>query len=354
MNIHMIDIETLIRPNIRALKPYRSARQDYLSGVLLDANENAFGSAITFEGLDLNRYPDPFQTALRSRLAQLHGVQRENLFVGVGSDEAIDLLLRIFCEPQKDAVLILEPTYGMYRVAADVNNVRVDSCLLTDDFQMDVEAVKQRTKTDTKIIFCCSPNNPTGNLLNRADILSLCAQVSSIVVVDEAYADFAQSESLISELGRFPNLVILRTLSKAWGLAAIRLGYAVAHPQIISYLMKVKSPYNINILTSTEALKALDNTDHVKRSVASVAAERQRLVTKLTTVRSIKKVFPSDTNFLLVLCADARLLYRQLAQRGIIVRDRTSEPKLQNCLRISVGTPEQNDLLLNALKELEQ
>ena len=291
---------------------------------------------------------------MRSRLAQLHGVQRENLFVGVGSDEVIDLLLRIFCDPQKDAVLILEPTYGMYRVAADVNNVRVDSCLLTDDFQIDIEAVKDGTRADTKVIFCCSPNNPTGNLLNRADILGLCAQTSAIVVADEAYADFAQSESLISDAQRFPNLVILRTLSKAWGLAAIRLGYAIAHPQIISYLMKVKAPYNINILTTTEALTALDNTDHVQRSVASVAAERRRLVRELSTFRFVEKVFPSDANFLLVRCSDARSLYRQLAQRGIIVRDRTSEPKLENCLRISVGTPEQNNLLLNALKEIEQ
>jgi histidinol-phosphate aminotransferase len=350
----MIDIETLIRPNIRALKPYRSARQDYLSGILLDANENAFGSAITFDGLDLNRYPDPFQTALRSRLAQLHGVQRENLFVGVGSDEVIDLLLRIFCDPQKDAVLILEPTYGMYRVAADVNNVRVDSCLLNDDFQIDLDALNRCTKTDTKIIFCCSPNNPTGNLLNRADILNLCAQTPAIVVADEAYIDFAQSKSLISDVERFPNLVILRTLSKAWGLAAIRLGYAITHPQIISYLMKVKSPYNINILTTTEALKALDNTDHVRRSVASVTAERQRLVKELSTFRLVEKVYPSDTNFLLVRCSDARAVYRQLVQRGIIVRDRSAEPKLENCLRISVGTPEQNGLLLNALKELDQ
>jgi len=350
----MIDIDALIRPSIRALKPYRSARQDYLSGVLLDANENAFGSAITFGGLDLNRYPDPFQTALRSRLAQLHGVQRENIFAGVGSDEVIDLLLRIFCEPQNDAALVLEPTYGMYRVAADVNNVRVDSCLLTDEFQIDVEAAMRWTNENTKIVFCCSPNNPTGNLLNRADILSLCAHTSAIVVVDEAYADFGQAESLISAVERFPNLVVLRTLSKAWGLAAIRLGYAIAHQQIISYLMKVKSPYNINILTSTEAMKALDNTEHVKKSVASAAAERQRLVKELSTFRLVKKVFPSDANFLLVRCTDARALYQQLAQRGIIVRDRSSEPKLENCLRISIGTPEQNDLLLNALKELEQ
>ena len=350
----MIDIDALIRTNIRALKPYRSARQDYLSGVLLDANENAFGSAIAFDGLDLNRYPDPFQTALRSRLAQLHGVQREKLFVGVGSDEVIDLLLRIFCEPQQDAALILEPTYGMYRVAADVNNVRVDSCLLTDEFQIDIEAVIRCTKANTKVLFCCSPNNPTGNLLSRADILSLCAQIPAIVVADEAYADFGQAESLITAVDRFPNLVVLRTLSKAWGLAAIRLGYAIAHPKIISYLMKVKSPYNINILTSTEAMKALDNAEHVKRSVASVATERQRLVSELSTLRFVKSVFPSDANFLLVRCTDARSLYQRLAQRGIIVRDRSSEPKLENCLRISVGTPEQNDLLLKALKELEQ
>jgi histidinol-phosphate aminotransferase len=350
----MIDIDAFIRPNIRALKPYRSARQDHLRGVLLDANENAFGSAIAFDGLELNRYPDPFQTALRSRLARLHGVERENLFVGVGSDEVIDLLLRIFCEPQKDAALILEPTYGMYRVAADINNVRVDSCLLTDDFQIDIPASVRSVKRETKIIFCCSPNNPTGNLLNRADILNLCAQTGSIVVADEAYADFAQSESLISDIARFPNLIVLRTLSKAWGLAAIRLGYAIAHPQIISYLMKVKAPYNINILTSTEALKALDNTEHVQRTVAAVATERQRLVTELPAFRFVKHIYPSDANFLLVRCTDARTLYRQLAQRGIIVRDRSTEPKLENCLRISVGTPEQNDLLLNALKELER
>jgi histidinol-phosphate aminotransferase len=350
----MIDIETLIRPNIRALKPYRSARQDFLTGVLLDANENSFGSAIAFEGLDLNRYPDPFQTALRSRLAQLHGVNRENLFVGVGSDEVIDLLLRTFCEPKTDATLILEPTYGMYRVAADVNNVHVDSCLLTDEFQIDVQAVRQSTKQNTKVIFCCSPNNPTGNLLNRADILNLCEHSSAIVVADEAYADFAEGESLVSAVERFPNLVVLRTLSKAWGLAAIRLGYAIAHPQIVSYLMKVKSPYNINILTSTEALKALDNTQHVEKSVTAVRTERKRLADVLSSFRFVEKVYPSDANFLLVRCSDARSLYQKLAQRGIIIRDRSSEPKLANCIRISVGTPEQNTLLLNAMKELDQ
>lgn len=350
----MIDIESLIRPNIRALKPYRSARQDYLTGVLLDANENAFGSAVTFEGLDLNRYPDPFQTPLRSNLAQLHGVDKDNVFVGVGSDEVIDLLLRIFCEPGFDSALILEPTYGMYRVAADVNNVRADSCLLTDEFQIDVDAVKRAVTANTKIIFCCTPNNPTGNLLRRADILRLCTETSAIVVADEAYADFSRSESLISVLGEHSNLVVLRTLSKAWGLAAIRLGYAVAHRQVVSYLMKVKSPYNINILTTTEALKALQSTAHVRRSVAAVTEERTRLVQELSQLRFVKKIFPSDANFLLVRCIGARSLYEQLAQRGVIVRDRSAEPKLQDCLRISVGTPEQNNLLLQAMKELSQ
>jgi histidinol-phosphate aminotransferase len=349
----VVDIDALIRPNIRALKPYRSARQDHLRGLLLDANENSFGSAITFDGLDLNRYPDPFQTALRSRLAEFHGVPREGCFVGVGSDEVIDLMLRIFCEPRADRVLILEPTYGMYRVAADVNDVQVDSCLLNDEFQIDVPAAEQAVRKNTKIIFTCSPNNPTGNLLHRSDILRLCEMTSSIVVADEAYADFAQGESLIAAVAAHPNLVVLRTLSKAWGLAAIRLGYAIAHPQIVFYLMKVKSPYNVNILTSTEALKALENYNHVRTTVLAVAAERQRLMRALPSFRFVKEVFPSDANFILVRCEDARSLYHRLVQRGIIVRDRSSEPKLAQCLRISIGTPGQNELLLNTLKDLD-
>ena len=345
-----MDIETLIRPNIRSLKPYHSARQDYLTGVLLDANENAFGSAISVDGLQLNRYPDPFQNALRSRLAELQQIQLENLFVGVGSDEIIDLLVRIFCEPQQDSVLILEPTYGMYRVAADINNVKVLSCLLTDDFQIDLGAVRQRTGKNTKVIFCCSPNNPTGNLLHRKGILDLCSATSAILVVDEAYIDYAQSESLITAMGEFPNLVILRTLSKAWGLAAIRLGYAVANPQIVSYLMKVKAPYNINILTSTEATKALQNADHVRKTVSLTIAERERLVSELGRFAFVQRIFPSDSNFLLIRCTDARFIHERLAQLGIIVRDRSSEPKLEGCLRISVGTAGQNDALLTALE----
>jgi histidinol-phosphate aminotransferase len=352
MNPNAMNIESLIRPNIRKLKPYRSARQDYTSGILLDANENAFGSAVTFDGLELNRYPDPSQKQLRSRIAQLSNVQTENIFVGVGSDEVIDLLIRIFCEPRSDSVLILEPTYGVYRVAADVNDVKVNSCLLTDDFQINLEKVREQTDGSTKLIFLCSPNNPTGNLLRREDILALCAATPAVVVVDEAYFDFAQSESVMSAVDKYPNLVVLRTLSKAWGMAAIRLGYAVADPLIVSYLMKAKAPYNINILTSTEALKALQQKAHVEKSVAATISERGRLIEELQRIGSVKKVFPSDSNFLLVRVTDARGIHQQLALRGIIVRDRSSEPKLANCIRISVGTPEQNDLLLTALKEL--
>jgi histidinol-phosphate aminotransferase len=347
-----MDIENLIRSNIRKLKPYRSARQDFTTGILLDANENAFGSAVTFEGQQLNRYPDPSQGPLRSRIAQLQGVQAENIFVGVGSDEVIDLLIRIFCEPRLDSVLILEPTYGVYRVAADVNDVAVHSCLLTDDFQIDTDEAKHRTAETTKLIFCCSPNNPTGNLLRRKDILGLCANTKAIVVVDEAYVDFAQSESLISSVKEVSNLIVLQTLSKAWGMAAIRLGYAVANPLIVSYLMKAKAPYNINILTSLEASKALEREEHVRQSVAATAAERERLTNELGHIKFVQKVFPSDANFLLVRVTDARKLHRQLAERGVIIRDRSSEPKLANCVRVSVGTSEQNNLLLTAMKEL--
>lgn len=347
-----MNIENLIRPNIRRLKPYRSARHDFTSGILLDANENAFGSAITVDGLSLNRYPDPYQRDLRTALAQLHDVSQENIFAGVGSDEVIDLLLRIFCEPQSDSTMVLEPTYGVYRVAADVNNVRVVSCLLSDDFQIDLAAVKRQRNDSTKILFCCSPNNPTGNLLRRDDILSLCQTTEAIVVVDEAYADFAMAPSLIADVARISNLVVLRTLSKAWGLAAIRLGYAVANPLVVSYLLKVKAPYSINILTSTEALRALEKTEYVQNSVSSTIRERERLQSALTKLPIVQHVFPSDANFLLVRFSHARAAYEALVQRGIIVRDRSTEPKLTECLRISVGTPEQNDALLTALRTL--
>ncbi len=346
-----VDIESLIRPSIRALKPYHSARQDFLSGVLLDANENSFGSAITIDSLTLNRYPDPYQRELRKSLAALNGVSGENVFVGVGSDEVIDLLIRIFCRPERESIVLLEPTYGMYRVAASLQDVEIRSCLLAEDFQIDVEGVKRTVDKTTKLIFCCSPNNPTSNVLKAGDILALC-EIGPIVVVDEAYADFSESESLGRQVVSHPNLVVMRTLSKAWGLAGIRLGYCIADPLIISYLMKIKLPYNINALTSSAALKALQKTDEVRRRVAAIIRERQWLSSELAKLSSIERIFPSDANFLLVRCRDANALYQTLVSKGIIVRNRSTEPRLQNCLRITVGTRAENELLLGALREI--
>lgn len=346
-----MDIESLICPNIRTLKPYHSARQDFLSGILLDANENSFGSAIETDGLTLNRYPDPYQRELRNALAEMNGVPEENIFVGVGSDEVIDLLVRIFCKPEHDSVIIMEPTYGMYRVAAVIQNVEVRSCLLTENFHIDLDSIKRTVDKSTKLIFCCSPNNPTANMLHASDILGLC-ELGAIVIVDEAYIDFAQTDSLGKQVFLHSNLVVMRTLSKAWGLAGIRLGYCIAHPLIVSYLMKIKLPYNINALTSAIALRALNKISEVNRRVTVIIQERQWLSSELRKLSYVKHVFPSDANFLLVRCLDANILYQGLVSKGIIVRNRSSEPRLQNCLRITVGTRKENEMLIEAIREI--
>jgi histidinol-phosphate aminotransferase len=345
-----MNIELLIRENIRALKPYHSARQDYLSGILLDANENSFGSVVTADNLSLNRYPDPYQREVRTVLAAMNDVALENVFVGVGSDEVIDLLVRVFCEPKWDSVVLLEPTYGMYRVAASIQDVQVRSCLLTKDFQIDVEAVKKSVDATTKHIFCCSPNNPTANLLHTEDILELC-KLGAIVVVDEAYIDFAKTESLARLVFDYPNLVVLHTLSKAWGLAGIRLGYCIADALIISYLMKVKPPYNINALTSRTTLQALSKGVEVHQTIDAIIQEREWLVEALGQLLCVEHVFPTDANFILVRCTDAAALYRVLAGKDIIVRNRSTDPLLENCLRITVGTHRENEMLIQAVKE---
>lgn len=345
-----MDIESLVRKNINQLVPYRSARQEFLSGVLLDANENAFGSVLTKGKLPLNRYPDPYQREVRTILAAINDVFLENIFVGAGSDEIIDLLFRIFCEPRIDSTIIIEPTYGMYAVAASVQDVEVRSCLLTPDFQIDVDAVVRNYDKTVKIIFCCSPNNPTANLLRTEDILALC-ELGSIVVVDEAYIDFAKTESMSKYISQYPNLVILRTLSKAWGLAGIRFGYCLADPIVISYLMKVKLPYNINALTSRTTLQALAREDELRKNVDMIIKEREWLFVELADLLCIRHVYPSVTNFLLVKCTDATALHKILAQRNIIVRNRSSEPLLENCLRITVGTREENEQLIRTIQE---
>ena len=345
-----MNIESLIRTNIRALKPYHSARQDFLSGILLDANENSFGSTLALDGLSLNRYPDPYQRELRTVLANINGVAGENVFVGVGSDEVIDLLVRVFCEPKLDSAILLEPTYGMYRVAASIQDIQIHSCLLTDKFQIDLDAVKKTIDATTKLIFCCSPNNPTANILCSEDILELCT-LGAMVIVDEAYIDFAQSPSMGKQILTHPNLVVMRTLSKAWGLAGIRLGYCVADPIVISFMMKVKAPYNINALTSRAALQALRKGEELHRTIDAIIKEREWLSAQLKALPCIEHVFPSNANFILVRCKNATALYKYLVSEEIIVRNRSTEPLLQNCLRITVGTRQENEQLISAIKE---
>jgi histidinol-phosphate aminotransferase len=345
-----MNIESLIRKNIRALEPYHSARQDYISGVLLDANENAFGSVLTKGNLPLNRYPDPYQREVRTVLSAVNDIALENIFVGVGSDEVIDLLIRVFCEPRSDSIVVIEPTYGMYRVSASIQDAEVRACSLTKDFQIDIVATARMVDSSTKIIFCCSPNNPTANLLRTDDILELC-KLGVIVVVDEAYIDFAKTESIAKHISEYPNLVVLRTLSKAWGLAGIRFGYCIADATIVSYLMKIKPPYNINALTSRTTLQALSRGDELRKMVDIIIKEREWLSNELADLLCVRHVFPSVTNFILIQSTDATALHKILAGKNIIIRNRSSEPLLKNCLRITVGTHKENEMLIQTVKE---
>jgi histidinol-phosphate aminotransferase len=343
-------IQELVRKNIRNLKPYTSARDIYSRGILLDANENSFGSVLEITGETLNRYPDPHQMSMREWLGAYLGIPYQKLFFGVGSDEIIDLLIRIFCEPGKDSIMILEPTYGMYKVAADINDIRSETVLLNDNFDIDTEAVINSWNNKIKLIFLCSPNNPTANLLNKTSIKKLLEKTKSIIVVDEAYIDFAGDDnSCIDISNEFPNLVILRTFSKAWGLAGIRLGYCICDEEIINYLFKIKAPYNINSLTRKAFHEAFSNSGRKDEFVSSILAEKQYLIKELNKIKNIEKLFPSDTNYILIKIKDASSIQKLLAEAGIIIRDRSSQPGLENCLRITVGTHEQNKQLLDLL-----
>ncbi len=347
----MKSITELVRPNILELTPYRSARDDFDSGILLDANENSFGSPFENE-LELNRYPMPYQEQLRKKIAAFRGVQTDNVFVGVGSDEAIDLLFRIFCEPGKDHVLITPPTYGMYKVSAAINDVSVDTALLTPDFQLDIEATIEKMTGNTKLVFLCSPNNPTGNSLKTKDILAVVEQFEGIVVVDEAYADFSDGESLSGYIAEYPNLVILQTLSKAFGLAGIRLGVALANPEIIEFMMKVKAPYNVNKLTSKAALKAFDHLSEMQSTVNLIKQERDSVIQRLKDIPAVERVFPTDANFLIFKIPNALEIYRRLAEKGVIVRYRGNEPHCEDCLRLTIGTEDENNQFFEALTEI--
>ncbi|NIK91869.1 histidinol-phosphate transaminase [Mangrovimonas sp. CR14] len=344
------EIKNLVRPSVMALKPYSSARDEFKEFnkdlIFLDANENPFSNG-------LNRYPDPQQTKLKERLSELKGVSVSNILLGNGSDEVLDLLIRAFCEPNQDEILILPPTYGMYQVLAEVNNVKLKAVNLSEEFQLRVENILNSVSEDTKILFICSPNNPSGNSLNSRDIESLLKQFKGLVVIDEAYIDFSSQASWLNRLQEFPNLVITQTLSKAYGLAGIRLGICYSSEFIISTLNKIKPPYNINELTQQKALEQLNSTEVFKTQVQQILTERNVLERELGSIAYISEIYPSDANFILVKVDDATKRYNQLIQKGIVVRNRSNQVLCENCLRITVGTTEENTNLILALKSIK-
>ena len=342
-----MNLENLLRKNIKNLQPYSSARDEY-SGeamVFLDANENPFNAPY-------NRYPDPLQKKLKEKVADLKKIEVEKIFLGNGSDEPIDLLIRAFCEPGKENIVTIDPTYGMYKVAASVNNVEVRKASLTKSFGLDVPKLLNSVDENTKLIFLCSPNNPTGNLLDKDSVIYVAEKFNGIVVLDEAYIDFAPGKSLLPELSNYTNLVILQTFSKAWGMAGIRLGMAFAAPEIISVLNKIKYPYNLNILTQEKALELTENHEKVAKWVKRIIAEREKMAELLKDFPFVVTVHQSDANFLLVKMHDAEGIYNYLTDRGIVVRDRSKTHLCEDSLRITVGTSEENDQLLKAFNEL--
>ena len=347
-----IDIDDLVRENIKNLKPYSSARSEYRgnAAVFIDANENSFGSPLDE---NYNRYPDPLQWQLKQDLSKIKGVPPQNIFVGNGSDEVIDLAYRIFCEPKKDNIIICPPTYGMYKVCANINDVESREVLLTKDFQLDVEGILSATDERTKLIFICSPNNPTGNDLNRIDIEMLLNNFPGIVVIDEAYINFSRQKTFIGELTEYENLIVMQTLSKAWGLAGLRLGLAFASEKIIDLFNKVKPPYNINESSQQLAIKALENINEVNKRIKNIVEQRNRLHDQLKQFEFIRIIYSSDANFILAKVEDADKIYQYLLMNRIIVRNRSKEPLCENCIRITVGTPEENQTLINALKNYE-
>lgn len=341
------DVNAWVRPNIRAMQPYSSARDEFhgTASVFLDANENPYNAPY-------NRYPDPMQWRLKEKVAEIKGVPKECILLGNGSDEPIDLILRAFCEPEKECMLTVDPTYGMYQVAAEINNVTCRKVKLTSDFQIDMPAFLSQIDDTVKAIYLCSPNNPTGNSLNRKDIYQILDTFKGIVVVDEAYIDFSSLPSYTKDLSKYPNLVVFQTLSKAWGAAGIRLGMAFASPEIISVLNKIKYPYNVNQLTQEKALEILNNQETMKSQLTLILSERTRLQQELTAIPCVRKIYPTDANFILVDVGDADAVYQKLVDQGIIVRNRNKVVLCAGCLRITVGTEEENTALLNALKTM--
>ncbi len=343
----MLPLESLVRKNILALTPYSCARDEFkgrAASVFLDANENPYNTPF-------NRYPDPLQEELKDRLAQVKGVSAGRIFLGNGSDEAIDLVYRIFCEPRQDNVVAISPTYGMYAVCADINDVEYRAVALNDDFTLDADLLLAATDAHTKVIWICSPNNPTGNALSRAAIEKVLTTFQGIVVVDEAYSDFNDLRPFRLDLDRFPNLIVLNTFSKLWASAAIRLGMAFASEEIIALFNKVKYPYNVNVLTQQQAMKVLSDLPHVNLWRATLLKERGQLLPCVAELPICKAVYPTDANFFLARMTDANRIYHYLVDRGIIVRNRSHVQLCGNCLRITIGTPQENNALLGALRQ---
>ncbi len=346
---NLFNLNNILRENIKRTKPYSSARDEYKGneGVFLDANENALGS-VTKE--NYNRYPDPLQKEVKELLANLKQVKAEQIFLGNGSDEAIDLLYRAVCQPGVDNVITMPPTYGMYEVSANINDVQVKEVPLTADFEIQTEKVLAAIDAHTKMIFVCSPNNPTGNSLQPASIEKILQSFNGIVAIDEAYIDFAANKSFIPKLKQYPNLVVLQTFSKAWGLAALRLGTAYASEEIIAVINKIKPPYNINQLTQELALEALGKVLKKEEMVAEILFQREKLVKQLSEIKFVTKIFPSDANFILIKTADGKKVYDFLIEKKIITRDRSKVTLCEGCIRITIGTKDENELLLKELK----
>lgn len=341
----MSDIEKLLRKNIINLIPYSSARNEYSGedAIFLDANENPFYTGA-------NRYPDPMQQKLKVRIGQIKNIHYEQIFLGNGSDEAIDLLIRAFCEPGVDNIVSIKPSYGMYKVCADINNVEFREVLLTKDYQLDKNVIMNNCDNYSKLLFICSPNNPTSNSLYRDDIIYLLENFQGLIVLDEAYIDFSQQESFVPVLGNYPNLVILQTLSKAWGMAGIRMGITIANREIISILSKIKYPYNINKLTQQFALDRLDSGEEKEMWVNQIIAERDKLRSRLSELTFVDEILPSDANFLMVRFKNAKQIFKYLMGKKIIVRDRSRVPLCEGCLRITIGLKQENKALLKALE----
>jgi len=343
-----IDINNLLRENIKKLTPYSSARDEFKgeASVLLDANENAYGSPLE---TNYNRYPDPLQLKLKAKISAIKGVPTNNIFIGNGSDEAIDLLFRAFCRPGIDNVLIVPPTYGMYEVSANINDVAIKKVNLTADFQLDLNAMAEAVDAHTKLIFICSPNNPTGNSISRIDIETIINNFDGLVIIDEAYINFARQKSFTQELAEYNNVVVLQTLSKAWGLAGLRIGMAFASEEIIHIFNKIKPPYNINQASQQLALEALEGIDGINAWIKETVHEREQLRAALLDLPFVLRVYPSDANFILVQVTEPKNIYQYLVHLGIIIRDRSSVVHCEGCLRVTIGTPTENRQLLQAL-----